>query len=71
MLDDAGRVRHHHGLTPSPGLYVVGQRWQTTRSSSFLAGMGRDARYVVAELVRRLAARPPATTHLARQESIA
>ena len=68
---------HRHGLTPSPGLYVVGQRWQTRRSSSFLAGMGEDARFVVSELVHRLAraglrtARHSLSLHPVRQESIA
>lgn len=77
VLDATGRVSHHHGRTPSPGLYVVGQRWQTTRSSSFLAGMGRDARAVVAELVHGLAGSHRRPTHdhhvhhLDRQESIA
>ena len=54
VLDGGGGVTHHHGRTPSPGLYVVGQRWQTRRSSSFLAGMGEDARQVVADLVRHV-----------------
>ena len=78
VLDPIGRVAHHRGRTPSPGLYVVGQRWQTSRSSSFLAGMGRDARAVVADLVHGLAGSTHRSTHgvhpvhpLDRQESIA
>ena len=54
VLDPGGRVVHHRGATASPGLYVVGARWQTRRSSSFLAGMGEDATSVVTDLVRRL-----------------
>ncbi|HEX6916932.1 MAG TPA: NAD(P)/FAD-dependent oxidoreductase [Phycicoccus sp.] len=38
----------------APGLYVVGRRWQSRRSSGLLAGIGADARLVTAELVRRL-----------------
>lgn len=64
-----GGVAHRHGVTASPGLYVVGWRWQTRRSSSFLAGMGADATSVVSHLVRRLHRhQPQQAVHLSRQE---
>lgn len=69
VLDVAGHVVQRHGRTPDPGLFVVGQRWQTTRSSSFLAGMGADATSVVGDLVDRL--QGSRHTHCTRQESFA
>jgi putative flavoprotein involved in K+ transport len=61
VLDDAGDVRHVDGTTASPGLHVVGMRWQTRRNSSFLDGVGRDAAQVVSAIRSDLdgpAARP-------------
>src|SRR6185436_15468959 len=43
VLDAAGEILHHRGVTPVPGLYVLGQRFQHRRSSSFIDGVGRDA----------------------------
>jgi len=73
VLDVTGRVVQRDGRTPAAGLYVVGQRWQSTRSSSFLAGMGEDARSVVSQLVRRLAGSPAtrSTIRHTREESFA
>ena len=50
----AGEIRHVDGRTPAPGLHVVGTRWQSRRSSSFLDGVRHDAATVVG--------RRPATT---------
>ncbi len=48
--DDAALI--HTGLTtPVPGLYALGQPWQTHRSSALLAGVGRDAA-VLAQLLQ-------------------
>jgi putative flavoprotein involved in K+ transport len=55
VLDGAGEIRHRHGVTPAPGLYVLGQRFQTRRRSAFLGGVGRDATEVVDHLAARLA----------------
>ena len=70
VLERGGDVVHRHGVTASPGLYVVGWRWQTRRSSSFLAGMGEDATSVVTDLVRRLDRHRPQqqVVHPSRQE---
>ena len=51
VLDAAGEIRHSAGLTAAPGLVVVGQRWQTRRSSTFLDGVRHDARLVVDHLM--------------------
>jgi putative flavoprotein involved in K+ transport len=41
-----GDLRHHGGVTPLPGLYAVGLRFQLRRNSSFLDGVGGDARAI-------------------------
>jgi putative flavoprotein involved in K+ transport len=53
VLDERGEIRHRHGVTEAPGLYVLGLRFQTRRNSSFLDGVGADA----AELAEHLATR--------------
>jgi putative flavoprotein involved in K+ transport len=47
VLSDAGEIRHVDGLTPAAGLHVVGARWQSRRSSSFIDGVRHDAATVV------------------------
>ncbi len=46
VLDGHGEIRQRRGRTPVDGLYVLGQRFQHRRSSSFIGGVGRDAEYV-------------------------
>jgi putative flavoprotein involved in K+ transport len=48
-----GQIRQRRGVTPAPGLYVVGQRFQQRRDSSFIDGARHDARLVVAHLLGR------------------
>lgn len=43
VLDSRGEIRHTGGITPAPGLYVLGLNFLRRRSSSFLAGVGKDA----------------------------
>jgi putative flavoprotein involved in K+ transport len=50
VLDPAGEIRQHRGVTPAPGLYVVGLRLQTRRNSTFIDGARHDARLVVDHL---------------------
>ena len=54
VLDEAGDVRHVNGTTASPGLHVVGMRWQTRRSSTFLDGVRHDAAMVVSKVLADL-----------------
>jgi putative flavoprotein involved in K+ transport len=54
VLDEAGDVRHVNGTTASPGLHVVGMRWQTRRSSTFLDGVRHDAAVVVSKILADL-----------------
>jgi len=52
VLDEEGRIRQHLGVTPAPGLYTVGQRFQTRRSSGLIAGAQHDVAEVVAHLTQ-------------------
>jgi putative flavoprotein involved in K+ transport len=54
VLDDDEDIRHLNGNTASPGLHVVGMRWQTRRSSTFLDGVRHDAAIVVAKVLEDL-----------------
>ncbi len=65
VLDARGEVRQRRGVTPFPGAYVLGQRFQHFRSSSFIDGVGRDAEYVADHIVARSAAAAVRTlTHM-------
>ena len=58
VLDGGGEVRQRRGVTPAPGLYVLGQRFQHYRNSNFIDGVGRDAAFVADHLTHRLTQRP-------------
>jgi putative flavoprotein involved in K+ transport len=45
-----GSIVQRRGVTPAPGMYVVGQRFQHRRDSSFIDGARHDARAVVDHL---------------------
>jgi putative flavoprotein involved in K+ transport len=49
-LDRHGEVRQRYGSTPLPGLFTVGQRFQTRRNSTFVGGSRHDAALVAAHL---------------------
>jgi putative flavoprotein involved in K+ transport len=50
VLDGKGRVRHDGGVTPAPGLYLMGAAFLRRRRSSFIDGVGADARDLSAHL---------------------
>jgi putative flavoprotein involved in K+ transport len=56
VLDAYGEISQRRGVTPFPGLYVLGQRFQQRRRSSFIDGVGRDAEDVADHLARRTSA---------------
>jgi putative flavoprotein involved in K+ transport len=43
VVDAAGEIRHDGGITPSPGLYVLGLNFLRRRRSHFIDGVGFDA----------------------------
>ena len=51
VLEPDGSIRQQRGVTPAPGLYVVGQYFQHRRDSGFIDGVRHDARYVVDHLL--------------------
>jgi putative flavoprotein involved in K+ transport len=53
VLDDHGEIRQRRGCTPVAGLYVLGQRFQHYRNSSFIGGVGRDAAFVADQIAGR------------------
>ena len=55
VLDDRGELVHHMGVTAVPGLFALGLRFQRTRKSHFLGGVGDDA----ALITRAIAAKAP------------
>jgi putative flavoprotein involved in K+ transport len=54
VLDAGGEIRHEGGVTPAPGLYVIGLYFLRRRKSSFIDGVGRDARDLAAHLALHL-----------------
>jgi putative flavoprotein involved in K+ transport len=55
LLDAAGELRHRGGITPAPGLYVLGLRFLRRRNSNLLGGVGADATALAAEVAGHLA----------------
>ncbi len=55
-LDPRGEIIQRRGVTPVPGLYVLGQRFQHRRNSNFIDGVRHDAEHL-ADLI---AVRTPA-----------
>jgi putative flavoprotein involved in K+ transport len=52
VLDIRGELVHDGGITSAPGLYALGLNFQRTRKSSFIDGVGHDARAVVSHIVQ-------------------
>jgi len=51
ITEPDGSIRQYRGVTPAPGVYVVGQRFQHRRDSGLIDGARHDARTVVAHLL--------------------
>jgi putative flavoprotein involved in K+ transport len=60
LLDTHGELRHHHGVTDIPGLMAVGLRFQRTRRSNFIDGVGADAVFAAERAHVRASARAAA-----------
>jgi putative flavoprotein involved in K+ transport len=57
VIDERGEIRHRGGVTEAPGLYVLGLAFLRRRKSSFIDGVGDDARELAEHLAARLARR--------------
>ena len=57
VLDDRGEIRHDGGVTPAAGLYVLGLQFLRRRKSSWLDGVGADAREIADHLVQHFGRR--------------
>jgi putative flavoprotein involved in K+ transport len=55
VLDEHGELRHEGGIVAAPGLYALGLRFMRRRKSSFIDGVGDDAREIAAHLYARRA----------------
>ncbi len=53
VIDDRGEILHHRGVTPEPGLYVMGLRFQWTRRSHFIDGAAADAEFIADHVAAR------------------
>jgi putative flavoprotein involved in K+ transport len=53
VLDSDGEIIQTEGRTAAPGLYTLGLQFMIRRNSSFLAGVGRDAREIAGEISTR------------------
>jgi putative flavoprotein involved in K+ transport len=51
VLDASGELVHWEGVTPAPGLFALGLRFQRTRKSHFLGGVGDDAARIAEHIV--------------------
>lgn len=52
-IDEAGFVEEY-GITPEPGLFVIGRKWLSCRASELLMGLPRDAERVISAVERYL-----------------
>jgi putative flavoprotein involved in K+ transport len=48
--DQQGHILHTRGVTPSPGLYMLGLTWQHTRGSALLGWVGADAAFLAEQI---------------------
>ncbi len=54
LLDRKGGIVHDGGVMEQPGMYVLGLPFTRSRKSSFLDGVGPDARFLTSHLVAHL-----------------
>ena len=54
VLDARGEIRHAGGVTPAPGLYVLGLSFLRRRGSTFIDGVGGDAAALADHIVGRV-----------------
>ena len=54
VLDEQGEIIHRGGVTPSPGLIVLGLRFLRRRRSNFLDGVGAAAEALAWQVLGQL-----------------
>ena len=67
IKDENGRVKHARGVTPSPGLYLLGLTWQWKRTSALLGWVAEDAAYLADEIARSSNGTPTSQTAAAER----
>ena len=45
-FDEEGKPKHQRGISAEPGVYFLGLPWQSRRASSFIWGVGHDAKFL-------------------------
>jgi putative flavoprotein involved in K+ transport len=66
IFGEDGAPMHERGVvTSEPGLYFMGLPFQFATGSDVIPGVGRDARWIVKQLVRRSRATEPAAASMA------
>ena len=53
VLDARGEIVQRHGVTPVPGLFTLGLKFQRRRRSHFISGVGSDAAFVAERIAER------------------
>ena len=53
VMDTSGEITHERGVTSHPGLYVLGMRFQATKGSNLIDGVGADAEALAEHLTTR------------------
>ena len=56
FLDAEGYPIQRRGVTPIPGLYILGLDWLHTAKSGLFAGVGEDAAYLAGQIAERASA---------------
>lgn len=49
-FDPRLQLAHRRGITPVPGLHLLGRCWQSNRGSALLLGVANDARFIAEKL---------------------
>jgi putative flavoprotein involved in K+ transport len=52
IFDEVGEPIHRSGVTPAPGVYLLGLSWLRKQKSSFLFGVGEDAEYLAERIAQ-------------------
>jgi putative flavoprotein involved in K+ transport len=53
FLDAEGHPIQRRGVTPIPGLYILGLNWLHTAKFGLFAGVGEDAAYLAGQIAEQ------------------